>query len=210
MAYRETARIRQRKSATRARVLDSALGLIAGHGFRATSMARLARQAGVATGTLYRYFPSRRDLFAQVFRRASASEVEQVRQALSTTPGAAPARIERALRGFAQRALKAPQLAWSLIAEPVDPEVEQARLEYRRAYAGHFAKAIEAGVREGSIPAQSAELSSTAMVGAMAEALVGPLAPGRGAGQTGEHQHIVEAVLRFCLQGIGVARSDMP
>ena len=38
---------------------------------------------------------------------------------------------EDVLSTFAQRALRNPQLAWALIAEPVDPRVDAERIAYR-------------------------------------------------------------------------------
>ena len=49
-----------------------------------------------------------------------------------------PNGIAAALRTFAERALRAPTMAWALIAEPVDPTVDQARLDYRQRYARLF------------------------------------------------------------------------
>ena len=36
------------------------------------------RRAGVATGSVYRHFPSKAELFAEVFRRAAQREVDAV------------------------------------------------------------------------------------------------------------------------------------
>jgi hypothetical protein len=47
---------------------------------------------------------------------------------------------------------------------------------FRRAYADLFAAALRAGVERGELPALDAELTAAAIVGALAEALVGPLA----------------------------------
>ena len=199
MAYRETQQVRDRKAATREKVLTCALDLVAKAGFRNLQMNQLAATAGVATGTLYRYFPSKEMLFAEVFQRATQIEVDRVGEALSSTQGKAPERIQQALRVFARRALKAPKLAWALIAEPVEPEVDQQRLEYRLRYARLFAQAIEQGIAEGSIPNQPAMLTSTAIVGAISEALIGPLAT---TNNTHDQPQVIDHILRFCIQGL--------
>jgi hypothetical protein len=79
---------------------------------------------------------------------------------------------------FAGRALKAPRLAYALLAEPVDPGVEQLRLEYRAQFREVVAAVVAEGVRAGELPPQNATVVASAMVGAIAEALVGPLAVG--------------------------------
>ncbi|MCB2186365.1 MAG: TetR/AcrR family transcriptional regulator [Deltaproteobacteria bacterium] len=52
------------------RVLQEATRLFAGLGFAQTDMARLAKAAGVAKGSLYNYFESKEDLYHHVCRRA--------------------------------------------------------------------------------------------------------------------------------------------
>lgn len=49
----------------RARILDSALRLMAGGGLHGTSMRALAAHVGLNVATLYHYFPSKQELFAE-------------------------------------------------------------------------------------------------------------------------------------------------
>jgi AcrR family transcriptional regulator len=152
---------------TRERLLDAAHALVETGGYAAASVAAVTEQAGVAAGTLYRHFPSKAELFAELFRtvcdrEAAAMEAERD--------------VESVLVTFAERALRNPRLAWALIAEPVDPLVERERLAYRRRYAAHLTGLIRAGVAAGELPPQRPELTAAALVGGVAEALVGPLA----------------------------------
>ena len=68
VAYRPTARTEARRAEVRARIVRAALDLIRHGGYREASVAAVASGAGVATGTVYRHFPSKADLFAEVFR----------------------------------------------------------------------------------------------------------------------------------------------
>ncbi|MBW0147736.1 TetR/AcrR family transcriptional regulator [Marinobacter arenosus] len=205
MAYRETEKMRQRKAEARQRIIDCTYECVAKGGFRSARITRIAGLANVATGTIYRHFESREDLFAEVFRRATQREVDKVAEALATT-GDAAARLERALRQFAERALRGPTMAWSLIAEPVDPKVEEERLKYRKAYASLFETAIRDGIDAGCIPDQDACQSSTCLVGAIAESLVGPLSPTQvgtdSAVKTDNNDLLVDTIIRFCMQGL--------
>ncbi|MGM0451507.1 MAG: TetR/AcrR family transcriptional regulator, partial [Pseudomonadota bacterium] len=170
MAYRETPRMRARKEATRQRILDTTHQLVAEGGFGAASVARVAEKSGVAIGSVYRHFESKSDLFAEVFRRATEIEVNRVSEALDTTSPADEA-LASALNAFARRAIRAPTMAWALIAEPVDPLVDEERLRYRQAYAELFEQTLARGMREGCFrPDQNPRLSSAATVGAIAEA----------------------------------------
>lgn len=211
MAYRETEKMRNRKAQARQRILSCAYQCVADSGFRSARVTTIAAVAGVATGTIYRHFESKEDLFAEIFRLATQREVDKVAEALATE-GDASVRLEAALRQFAERALRGPVMAWSLIAEPVDPKVEIERLNYRKAYAQLFEKAIGEGMEEGCIPEQNAAQSSTCLVGAIAESLVGPLSPAQSDDrQERDNEHkavnenndpLVDTIIRFCMQGL--------
>lgn len=205
MAYRETEKMRQRKAEARQRIINCTYQCVAEGGFRSARVTRIAGLAGVATGTIYRHFESREDLFAEVFRLATQREVDKVAETLASQGNAAE-RLERALRHFAERALKGSTMAWSLIAEPVDPKVEEERLTYRKAYASLFEKAIREGIEETCIPDQDARQSSTCLVGAIAESLVGPLSPTHTSrtdcATDDNNDPLINSIIRFCMQGL--------
>jgi AcrR family transcriptional regulator len=177
MAYRRTQAVQERLDATRARIVAAAHALVAERGYAGCSVALVADAAGVATGSVYRHFPDKGSLFAEVFRTATQREVDAVAEA-GSKPGPIEERIALAVETFARRALKSPRLAYALIAEPVDPQVEAERLVYRRAYRDIFAQVIADAVDAGDLPPQDPEVSAAAVVGAMAEALVVPLHAG--------------------------------
>lgn len=196
MAYRETKRVRERKAAVYERLLNAAESLVREHGFAGLTVQAVAEGAGVGVGTVYRYFDRKDRLTTEVFRRATQREVKALELALSGQHDIA-ARLRFGITDFARRALSAPRLAWSLIAEPVDPAVDAERLYYREAYARLFVRLIEDGIRSGELPSQSVSVSATALVGCLAEALLGPLA------DPGEGEDPVEPLCEFCLRAIG-------
>jgi AcrR family transcriptional regulator len=173
MPYRPTERTEARRAQARERIVRAAHELIARGGYREAQVAAVAARAGVATGTVYRHFPSKAELFAEVFRRASQREVDATR-------AAAGGGVTAVVDTFARRALRGRRLAWALLAEPVDPAVEVERLAFRRAYAAVFADILRDGIAAGELPAQNVELTAAALVGALGEALVGPLSPVAG------------------------------
>ena len=181
---------------TRARISAAALRLVAEGGYQAAAISRVAQAAGVGTGTVYRHFPSKADLLAEVFRMASQREVDAVAAAV-TVPGPAVHRLAVAAETFARRALQGRRLAWALLAEPVDPAVEAERLVFRRAYRDVFAAVLEDGIASGELPDQDRELTAAALVGAIGEALVGPLSP-TAAG--GDPDRLVRDLVTFCLR----------
>jgi AcrR family transcriptional regulator len=197
--YRPTERTLARGAETRRRIVAAARELIARGGYAEAQVASVASRAGVATGTVYRHFPSKADLFAEVFREASQHEVDAVAAAARESGGTAVARIAAAVETFARRALRGRRLAWALIAEPVDPAVEAERLVFRRAYRDAFAGVIADGVEAGELPAQDPELSAAALVGAIGEALVGPVSPTAAAR---EPESLIASLRDFCIRSV--------
>ena len=199
MAYRATERTEARRAEVRDRIVRAARELVARGGYREASVAAVAERAEVATGTVYRHFPGKADLIAEVFRNAARHEVEAV-AAAARDPALHPAeRIAAAVEVFARRALRGRRLAWALIAEPADPAVEAERLVFRRAYAATFAEAIRDGIATGRLPAQDAELVATALVGAVGEALVGPTAP---TASRRDDDALVAGLVTFCRRAV--------
>lgn len=186
MAYRPTERTEARRIAVRERIVAAAHELIAAGGYRAAAVAAVAARAEVATGTVYRHFPSKADLLVEVFRRASQREVDAVAAAIAD--GGVAAGVET----FARRALRGRRLAWALLAEPVDPAVEAERLVFRRAFRDAFAAALPAHVED-------PELVAAALVGAIGEALVGPLSP---TGAERDEDALIAALVAFSLRAL--------
>jgi AcrR family transcriptional regulator len=181
MPYRPTERTEQRKAAVRERILAAAMDQLADGGYASASIQAVAGRAQVATGTVYRHFPSKSDLFAEVFRRASGREMEVFAEATQDDGRCATERIAAATEAFARRAMAAPTRAYALIAEPVDPAVEAERLIFRRGYRDVLIDVLDQGVERGEFELHDKETTAAALVGAIGEALVGPLARDRDA-----------------------------
>ncbi len=190
---------------TRERLLRAAQELIEEGGYGAASVIAIADRAGLASGTLYRHFSSKEDLFVELFRSVCDRELLAMRAAAEAMPAGASHvdRLVTVLATFARRALGRPRLAWALIAEPVDPRVDAERLAYRERYSALAAQALRAGIEAGELPAQNVELTAAALVGGCGEALVGPLSPLAGARPSSEE--ILGALETFVRRAVGSA-----
>lgn len=202
MPYRPTERTEARRLATEERIVEAARRLIAHGGYAEAQVGAVAAEAGVAVGTVYRYFPGKSELLARVFRDASGHEVAAVIQAAANAGAAAEPRIRAAVETFAWRALSSGRLAFALLAEPVDPLVEAERLVFRRAYRDAFAAVITQGLRQGELPEQDVELSAAALVGAIGEALVGPVSPTAEQPGEADKEQLIASITDFCLRSI--------
>ncbi|GAA0317639.1 TetR/AcrR family transcriptional regulator [Streptomyces polychromogenes] len=197
MPYRRPPAVQARLDARRDQVLEAAVRLLSREGYAGCSVAAIAAEAGISTGSVYQSFSGKSELAAALFRTLVAREVEAV-TAAADRPGTAAQRVAAAVETFASRALQAPRRAFALLAEPADQAVDTERLVFRRAFRDVFARQVAAGVAQRELPPQVPELTAAALVGAIAEALVGPLADGDAA--PGE---VVPGLITFTLRALG-------
>jgi hypothetical protein len=124
--------------------------------------------------------------------------------AVAESDGPAAARLADAVGVFALRALAVPRLAYAMMAEPAEPEVDAQRLVYHRAFADVFEALIEDGIRRGEFPTQqNARTAAACVMGALNQGLVGPLAPDvRPQKGDPDTATLVEAIVAFCLQAV--------
>ncbi|WP_330184844.1 TetR/AcrR family transcriptional regulator [Nocardia sp. NBC_01503] len=214
MAYRRTPAVQARLDAQAGSIVRAAMAVLSRDGYAGLSMAAVAAEAGVATGTVYKTFSGKAELVTAVFREVVTREVAAVAAAgdsdsarLGDTPAvtdsaegpkSARERVTAAVETFAGRALKNPKLAYVLLAEPVDTAVDAERLRFRRAFAEIYETAIADGVASGQLPPQDPRTSATALVGAIGEVLVGPLA------EQLESESVVPELVAFALRALGV------
>ncbi|MEV6277801.1 TetR/AcrR family transcriptional regulator [Nocardia sp. NPDC051832] len=198
MVYRRTPAVQARLDAQAALIVQAATRVLSRDGFAGLSMAAVANEAGVATGTVYKHYEGKTDLVTAVFRRVVAREVEAVRAAAAA--GTATERVATAVETFAGRALKNPKLAYVLLVEPVDAVVDIERLHFRHAFAEAFEFAVAEGVSRGELPPQDARTSAAALVGAIGEVLVGPLA------HAPHGESVVPELVSFALRALGATR----
>lgn len=201
MAYRRSALMEERLASNRERILAAARELVARGGFREAQVAAVANLAGMSTGMIYRYFPSKAELFVEVLDAAVTHEIE-ILDAIRKGPGTARERLYAAVESFTRRALTGPNLAYAFIAEPAEPEVDTARIRERKRF-GEVIKAIlKEGIAAGEFPKQNLEASAACIVGAYTEALVGPIGPARENAK--DQEALIRSICEFCVRAVGV------
>src|SRR5690348_7289472 len=89
------------------RILDAAATLILRWGYNKTTIEDIARQAGVAKGTIYLHWKTREDLFAALMLREKLALGEAIRKALTADPVAATLRglLKESARALLKRPL---------------------------------------------------------------------------------------------------------
>jgi AcrR family transcriptional regulator len=197
MPYRPTEKTAARKAAVRERIVLAALDQLAEGGYASAGVQAIATRAGVATGTVYRHFASKGELATEAFRRAAARELAVVDEVTAHDGRPARERIAAAAEAFARRALAEPARAYALLAEPVDPAVDAERLVFRRGYRDVFARTLADGIDRGELAPHNTETVAAALVGALGEALVGPLSR-----DLDRHDALVATLVDFCLNAL--------
>jgi len=202
MAYRRTENVVRRLHARHDAIVEAARDAASSGGMSAVQIAPVAARAGVAAGTVYRYFPGKIELVGALVASVSEREIEALRRASDAAPGPLSA-LAAAIATFAARALRNRRLAWAVIAEPVDNETDVMRQRYRKALAAEIEARIRSAIDGGHLPEQDTALAASALVGAMLEGLIGPLAP-EGIDDPARAREAVQTLTLFALRGLGV------
>ena len=197
MPYRRTDNVARKLAARHNAILQAACDEAAAGGIAAVQIAAVAERAGIAAGTIYRYFPSKNALVAALIAAMAQREIDELRRAAGAAPGPLSA-LAGTIATFATRAMRNRRLAWAMAAEPIDAEIEALRLDYRRALAGELQARIEVALAGRHLPEQDAALSARALVGALLEGAIGPLAPATDNDKAAER----EAVQMLTLLGL--------
>ena len=201
MAYRRTDKVTRRLASRREAILAAARAAANEGGMGAVHIAPVAARAGIAAGTVYRYFPAKSDLVAELAMAVAEQETAAMHRAAEAAPGPLSA-LPAAIATFAARALRARRLTWAMLTEPVDAELDAVRLVYRQSIARELEIRIRAAINDGHLPAQDAALSAAALVGAMVEGVIGPLAS--AAEDPAKSRLTVQTLTLLALRALGI------
>jgi AcrR family transcriptional regulator len=196
-----------RSAERRETILRAARTLVAQVGFRDAQMVAVAARAGVALGTLYRYFPSKAELMVEVVALVAQHEMDAV-AAVAAAKECSADRLLASAWTFATRAFRGQRMAHALIAEAVEPEVDRARLNERRNFARILETIIEQGISEREFPTQDARAAAACIVGSLFEGLIGPLALESPA-TSEERLDQARAIVRFCMRGVSGSNASI-
>lgn len=130
-------------------ILSAARGVFAEKGFTSATMDDIAEAAGVAKGTIYLYFPSKREVFLETFRCGTVALHEEVSRNMSAAPDA-PSKVRAFIRtrlDYAERNRDFFRIYYTefnnLLLHPV-----HVRHEFKELYDQH-ARTLEAVVQNG-------------------------------------------------------------
>lgn len=109
----------RRKEARPAEIIEAAMDVFVEHGFAAAKLDDVAKRAGIAKGTLYRYYDTKEDLFRAVVQHAVAANLQAIEEAAKAFQGSLSELVPILLMRAAERVgdSRVPALARLVIGE---------------------------------------------------------------------------------------------
>lgn len=151
-----------RGEATRRRILDAAEEVFGAVGYYEASISEITRRAGVAQGTFYIYFHTKRDAFVELIDDIG----NRLRAATTSAIAGAASRIEAERRGFAAFLdfVAAHRDIYRIVEEAGRVAPQAAREYYRRISQG-YERGLRAAMASGEIRPNDPEALATALMG---------------------------------------------
>lgn len=133
-------------------IIDAAVRVFARNGYYQSRVSDIAREAGIASGTIYLYFRTKDEILVTLFREKMAQWVERVRQEIAREPDAI-SKLRRLIALHFESLESDPDLA-----EVVQVELRQGHKFFRgasaqevSAYFGLIASVLDEGIAAGQL-----------------------------------------------------------
>ena len=182
--------------------MEAAVGVFARKGYYNARVSDIAKEAGIAAGTIYLYFRTKDDILVTLFREKMTEFVGTVRKAIADEPDAV-AKLRRLIHLHFELLEGRPELA-----EVVQVEQRQGQKFFRGASAheisSYFAligSVLEEGVAEGRLrPTLPVKIATKTLFGAMDQMATSWVLGKRGY----QLADTADAVTDIFLQGVAV------
>jgi TetR/AcrR family transcriptional regulator, fatty acid metabolism regulator protein len=193
---------REQRNDKRARILDAAVKVFAERGYFSSTVAEIARAAGVADGTIYLYFKSKDDLLFELFDDKMTQLIADAKSALAQEQDA-PSRLKRFIRLHFSLVEKNPDLASVLVVE-LRQSAQLLKVADRQKLGAAYLELIGQVVREGQERGEldasvSPGTAKRAIFGALDELALGWLLSGRRTSLKKTGQEVAEWLVRGLL-----------
>ncbi len=159
----------ERDARRREKLLDAALDLFSGQGYRATTVADICKAAHLSTRQFYYYFDDREAVLQELYQRANDAARAAVLSAMATTTGAFVERLRVALHAYTEAMtadLRITRLS-SVAVVGVSAEFEERRTAERDRWIFALNTLAAASVAAGEIPDRDYTLAWSALLGAV-------------------------------------------
>jgi AcrR family transcriptional regulator len=137
-------------------ILQAATSVFARSNYRLASIADIALEAGVSEPAIYKYFPSKKDLFIRILKRIGETILDVWQQVVSSEEGDSLSALRSMVRIFVE-GLRSwadeVKIQFQALAESDDPDIARQLRENNTAYVSFLAQLIDRGRSEGIVRA---------------------------------------------------------
>jgi len=158
----------QRSVARHQRILDAALDVFTGRGYRDTTVDHIAGASRTSKGGIYFHFPNKNAIFDALLRRTAGLLMSRVETAIAQAPdpiAKVDAALLTVLRLFAEH--RALARLFLIEAPGAGPEFYAALTRIRGDFARLIARYLDDAVAAGAIPPLDTELAGAVWFGAL-------------------------------------------
>ncbi|GEK43618.1 TetR family transcriptional regulator [Acinetobacter johnsonii] len=197
--------MQERMEQNREAILQSARELIAQGGIKDAQIQAIAERAGVSSGLVYRYFDNKSQVLIEVLSEAIQHEVKILNHIAESDELTSKQKLDKAVTTFVKRAMNSPQLAYSLMFEPVDAELEHERFRSKQLIKQSMKEILAVGKINGEFGFEDLNTAALCVVGAMTFVVIEPLNPSRGVMFEQNHKdYFVKQIAEFCVNAVQV------
>ena len=195
----------------RAKIVEAALRVFARKGYYAASVDDIVREAAVARGTFYLYFPSKHELFSALCDELLADLERGIRR-VDVRPGAPPPleQLESNVLWLLSLPRARPEMLQILLWEAVglDEALDRKLGSFHERMFGLTQRSLDLGIAMGIVNPCDTRVTARLLVGSVKELLLSLLI--RGDLQGVELAAMARELLAFCSHGILRAAGTVP
>lgn len=196
--------MQERMEQNREAILQSARELIAQGGIKDAQIQAIAERAGVSSGLVYRYFDNKSQVLIEVLSEAIQHEVKILNH-IAESELSSKQKLDKVVTTFVKRAMNSPQLAYSLMFEPVDAELEHERFRSKQLIKQSIKEILAAGKINGEFGFEDLNTAALCVVGAMTFVVIEPLNPSRNVMFDQNYKdYFVKQIAEFCVNAVQV------
>lgn len=180
-------------------ILDAATSLFAEHGYADTDTQMLADRLGVGKGTLYRYFPSKQDLFLAAVDRGMRRLCEHIDASMADLEDPSE-RITQVVRSYLEFFARHPELVELFIQERAQfrNRKKPAYFEYRETNRERFRAMYRSYIEQGQIR----EMPVDRILNVLGDLLYGTMITNYFSGRQASLESQAEDILDVVFNGI--------
>ncbi|MBK8905770.1 MAG: TetR/AcrR family transcriptional regulator [Anaerolineaceae bacterium] len=177
MAYKSSDKTRQKKDAKRTAMMQAAVQVFAEKGYHAATVRDIVKQADVAIGTFYFYFPDKETLFVHLYEETADFLLQTIEQAVRSRKELVQ-QLSYGIQAYLNIAIYEPAVVQLLLVGGVGtvPSLQAKRTTFRERLVRLWQRPLDQAIDDGVIPNQNSRRVAEAFAGAFDEVILQLLA----------------------------------